>query len=140
MVKEFNIRRLASAEEEIENTLFSIFRPKHAMSASALVRDRRVRAWIGCSVTTAAKVWLLLKDGGYLEPHGQGATMRRVCWAIYMLKNYPVEEVGASQVGGADEKTFSFWVWTLIEEMSYLENEVVSCRSALPCMTILEDI
>jgi hypothetical protein len=77
-------------------------------------------------------VWLLLKDGGYLTAHGQGATMRHVCWAFYMmLKNYPIEEVGAAQVGGADEKTFSLWVWSLIEEMSYLENEVVSCLSFL---------
>jgi hypothetical protein len=130
-MKEFNIRQLATAEQEMEKTLFSIFRPHHALPASDLVRDRRIHAWIGCSVTTAAKVWLLLKDGDYLAAHGQGATMRRLCWALYMLKNYPVEEVGAAQIGGADEKTFSHWVWTLIEEMSYLENEVILWENRL---------
>jgi len=101
------------------------------MTGSILVRDRRVRAWIGCSVSTAAKVWLLLHNGGYLAPHGIGATMRRVCWAMYMLKNYPTEATGAAQVGGVDEKTFSFWVWTMIEEISYLENEAVRFPVAL---------
>jgi hypothetical protein len=118
MVNEFNIRQLARAEQEMQQTLFLIFRLELAISGSELVCDRRVRAWIGYLVTTAGKIWLLLKDGGYLTPHGQGATMRRVCWALYMLKNYPIEEVGAAQVGGADEKTFSWWVWTLIKEIS----------------------
>lgn len=125
MVKEFNIRQLAAAEEEMEKTLFAIFRTGHGVAGSHNVRDRCVRAWIGCSVTTAAKMWLLLQNGGYLAPHGQGANMRRVCWALYMLKAYPTEALGAAQVGGVDEKTFSYWVWTIIEEMSYLENEVV---------------
>jgi hypothetical protein len=125
MVKEFNAPHLAKVEKQMEKALFTTFRPKNAIadnSSSDLVRERRAHAWIGCSVSTAAKVWYLILP----LLHGPEATMARLCWALYLLKNYPEEVVGAAKVG-TNEKTFSHWVWIMIEQMSYLVHDVVNC-------------
>jgi hypothetical protein len=135
MVKEFEATQLAKTEKEMEQTLFSVFRPHvDPSSSSDPVRATRVHNWIGCSVSTAAKVWSVL--GASLSSlHGSDATMDRLCWALYMLKNYPEEVVGANRVGAADEETFNYWVWLVIEKMSSSVSEVVSCCSVdLACL------
>lgn len=128
MVKKFDGRLLAKTEKKMEKTLFSIFRPQNDASSSSsdLVRDRRVNAWIGCSVSTAAKVWLLLMEILVIL-HGREANMEKLCWALYMLKNYPEDVAAASKVGAADEQTFSHWLWIMLKQMSYLVYDVVSC-------------
>jgi hypothetical protein len=141
MVMEFKARRLARAEKQMEKTLFSIFRPQDDLQDASynlvqddlqdasynLVCDRRVHAWIGCSVVTAAKVWCLVSSV-VLYDHGPEATMYQLCWALYMLKHYPEEAVAAAKVGADDEQTFSHWVWIMIEQMSSEAHKVVSCR------------
>lgn len=137
MVMEFKAGRLAKAEKQMEKTLFSIFSPQDGpqddlhdrppLDASYnLVRDRRVHAWIGCSVATAAKVWYLVGDM-VIDNYGPEATMDHLCWALYMLKHYPEEAEAVTKVGAADEKTFSHWAWIMISQMSSTAHDVVSC-------------
>jgi hypothetical protein len=140
MVMEFKARRLAMVEKHMEKTLFSIFCPQDGPqddlqddlqdglqdASYNLVQDRRVHAWIGCSVATAAKVWYLVSDMVRYN-HGPEATMDQLCWALYMLKHYPEEAEAVAKVGAADEKTFSHWVWIMIEQMSSTAHYVVSC-------------
>lgn len=118
------MRRLAATEQELEKATFKMFRPKFAVSQSELVRDRRIRAWIGCSATVASKAWMLLEDAGAQESLGRGASMNRFLMALMMLKSYPTEIVGASR-GGCHEETFTEWAWAFIDELSYLETTVV---------------
>ena len=89
------------------------------------MQDRRLRAWVGTSSDVIAELFLLLRRSGALGSR-RGATMDRLIWALYFLKAYPSnEEEGASRVGGVDEGTFRTWVWWFIEELSFLEPEVV---------------
>jgi len=46
-------------------------------------------------------------------------------WAFVILKSYDVEENNTSRVSALDEGTFRQWSWWFIEELSYLESEVV---------------
>ena len=105
MVVAFKGQQLVKAEQQMEQTLSLIFSPQYGPQTSGNLRDRRFHAWIGCSVTTAAKVWLLLGNNGLYSVHGRGASMGRLCWALYMLKNYPQAAAGAAAVGAADEMT-----------------------------------
>lgn len=138
MVLEFNMRRLARAELELERAAFKIFRPKFVVSQSELVRDRRIRAWIGCSATVAAKAWMLLEDAGAQESLGSGASIDRFLMAMMMLKSYPTEIVGASRAG-CHEETFTHWAWAFIEELSYLEPTVVTMHLAVNSCYLLCD-
>ena len=52
--------------------------------------------------------------------------MQHLLWALMLLKTYETEPGIASWVGGIDEKTLRKWAWVFIEEISFLEPEVVS--------------
>lgn len=108
---------------DFENIAFRLFRDGKGLGGSAGVKDRRMRAWVGCSATVVAKAWHLLCEG---EPLPRGATKERFLWALMLLKSYDTEENNASRVGGVDEGTFRSWSWWFIDELSYLEDEVVS--------------
>lgn len=123
MVVDYDIDAVAALVEEFEVLAFDIFRGGR-LSGSELVRDRRIRAWFGCSLDVVAVSWYLLDNNGYGLK--EGSTKARFLWALNALKTYPTEANGASRVGGVDEGTWSHWVWYLINALSYLENSVVS--------------
>jgi len=51
--------------------------------------------------------------------------MDRFFWGLVLLKSYDNEQNTTSRVGALDEGTFRHWAWWFIEELSYLESEVV---------------
>ena len=113
---------------EIEILAFKLFRNGYPPSSSLFVRDRRFRAWCGCSSATAAKAFMLLLRGGLKR----GASMERFLWGLMLMTSYDTEIVGAGRVGGVDEETFATWSWYFIDSISFLEGDVVSSR----CSTI----
>ena len=102
---EAGLEAIGGYKDDIERTAFDLFRSGR-LSESLGVRDRRFRAWFGCSSEVASELWYLLRESGSLSSK-RGATMDRFLWALWMLKAYPIEEEGASRVGGVDEGTFS---------------------------------
>jgi hypothetical protein len=91
-------------------------------SGSKNVRNRRVIAFFGAPSHVIAKLWeLLLKQG----PLPKGAKMVHLLWALHLVKVYAAETVLALNVG-ASEKTYRKWAWIFIQELAYLEPEVVS--------------
>lgn len=92
------------------------------MTGSRAVRDRRIRAWFGCSVKTIAKIWYLLNNGFLPEQ----ATKDRLLWGLRLMKGYETEEVNAAIIGGVDEATFRRWSWFFVEEIANLFDVVVS--------------
>ncbi|CAB9530745.1 unknown protein [Seminavis robusta] len=121
MVVEYDLDAVDRLQEEFEVIAFGLFR-NGRLSGSEAVKDRRVRAWCGVSLTVLSITWYLLQSFGGLK---EGATMERFLWALNMLQQYPTEENGASRCGGVDEGTWSTWVWYFIDEVSYLENDVI---------------
>lgn len=80
-----------------------------------------------------ARLWFLLEDSfvssGDVLP--RGATKERMLWGLYLVKSYPPnDETGASMCGGIDEKTYRKWAWWFIEELSYLETQLVSSQQS----------
>jgi hypothetical protein len=43
-----------------------------------------------------------------------------------LLKCYSNEEVNCTYASGVDEQTFRKWAWFFIDQISFLESEVVS--------------
>ncbi|CAB9497057.1 expressed unknown protein [Seminavis robusta] len=119
MVVEYDLDAVERLEHEFEVIAFGLFR-NGRLSGSEAVKDRRIRAWCGVSVLSIA--WYLLEMGGSLI---EGASMERYLWSLNMLQQYPTEENVASRCGGVDEGTWSKWVWYFIDEISYLENDVI---------------
>jgi hypothetical protein len=118
---------LAALEQDFERIAFTMLRGGRC-TGSHSVKDRHFRAWFGCSLNVLSKLWFLLChqfDGAIPE----GASMEQFLWALILLKSYDIDEVNASRVGGVDECTFCKWAWWFIEELSYLESEVVHVLS-----------
>ena len=120
----FRRRQIKTLERQFTRIAFDLFRGGR-LTGSKVVRDRRIRAWTGCSLRVIAKVWYLLERGRDLP---ELATKERLLWALYLMKSYPTEEVAAAACGAVDEGTFREWAWFFIEEISYLADEVVSGR------------
>lgn len=118
----FDHRRICSLKAEFERIAFKVFRKKR-LSGSEGVRDRRICAWTGVSATVLAKTWDLLTRAG---PLPEGATEECLLWGFVLLKAYDVDETSSSLVGCQDEGTYQRWAWYFVEEISYLESEVVS--------------
>lgn len=71
-----------------------------------------------------AHAWsLLIEDEGFAEELFIDPAY--LLWALMLLKMYSTEPVLAGMLG-VDEDTFRKWAWYFIEEVSYLEPEVVS--------------
>lgn len=113
---------LDALEEEFVDIAFDLFR-KRRRSESHRVCDVRIRAWCGCSALVIAKIWYLLNEDGSLPEH---ATKEKLLWALQLLKCYTEDRTGAAFCGGVDEGTYRRWTWFFIDEMSFLENRVVS--------------
>jgi hypothetical protein len=47
-------------------------------------------------------------------------------WGLHLAKVYANEHVMAMTVGAPCKKTYRKWAWFFIEELGYLEGEVVS--------------
>ena len=134
-VVDYDIAAVEALERQFATVAFNLFR-NGRLTGSFSVQDRRVRSWCGASLTVIAIVWWLLQRRGHLE---EGATMDRFLWSLNFLRTYPTTDNGASRCGRVDEGTWIKWVWYFVEEISYLENDVVShpATASKPCHTPL---
>lgn len=79
----------------------------------------------GCSSIVCANAWLLIVDGWDDMP--PIATKDKFLWALNLLKVYDTEGNSSGNVGeGCDEKTFRYWSWWFLEELSERHVEIVS--------------
>ena len=94
---------------------------------------RQFKGFFGLDWMVCAKLWLLLMpllcDENY---NACGAKPKHLLWMLMFLKLYDTEDILSSNVGGVDEKTYRKWVWQLIDLVSYLEIDMVSC-----CLVII---
>ena len=122
MVLQFGRRRLRRLMNDFEVLAFDLFW-EGRLSHSPVVRDRRIRAWTGCSVRATAKAWHSLSEG-----HSErNASKEKFLWALHALACHPGnDEDGASRCGGVDEKTHRKWVWHFTEELACLEDDAAS--------------
>lgn len=124
----FNKRALKcieSLEDDFATLAFHLFRNGRSVPESKNVRDRRMIGWIGATSETLARAWYLLeKDGEYIMP--RGATKERFLYGLLLLKNYDTDENNAARCGSIDEKTFRKWAWWFLEELTNIEDVVVS--------------
>lgn len=120
---------LQRLEEQVEDVAFKLFRNGRGRHGAEAVRDRRLRAWIGVSAHVAAVCWHWLANQGSTQ--ARGASMDCHLWGLYLLKSYDTEENCASRCGGVDENTFEHWVWHFVDEISFLEGEIVSSFECL---------
>jgi len=81
------------------------------------------------------KLWELLEEG-----EGNRGHPAHLLWALLWLKTYQTEQVCAGMVGedgvGIHEDTFRDWSWYYVQQISYLEDEVVHLFW-LPAMLLL---
>jgi hypothetical protein len=91
---------------------------------SDLVFERRFRAHFGASPQVVAYTWDLLRQNDV--DLDEGATIDRFMWSLLLLKCYLTEEVNCSHICGVDEQTFRKWAWFFIDQISFLEADIVS--------------
>lgn len=91
---------------------------------SDLVFERRFRSHFGASPKVVAYTWDLLRQKDV--DLDAGATIDRFMWSLFLLKCYSTEEINCSHLFGVDEKTFRKWAWFFIDQISFLEADVVS--------------
>ena len=94
---------------------------------SPAMRRSAFREFFGTSASIACLLWHLLVESGLIPEKGQ---IKHLLWTLYFLKAYPKRGPACAAVGGSkgaiDPKTFSKWVWSFINSIEELEEEVVS--------------
>ena len=118
-------RKIRQFQSEFERLAFELFYDGR-FADSNLVQDSRIRSWCGCSSLVLAKAWFLLQDS--LTEY---ATQQKFLWCMYFLSQYPQNDMEGASRCLADEKTYRRWVWFFVEELAYLEDDIVSDVSAL---------
>ena len=78
------------------------------------------------AVKVVESIWNRLDPFATIKPIHKGVKPVHLLWALLFMKVYAEESIHAGLVGGVDEKTFRKWVWIFVQEISYLEDEVVS--------------
>ena len=90
----------------------------------------KFRAYFGCNFDTAVALWVLLTRHAEIGK----AKVEHMFWALLFMKNYGIECVLCGLVGHPDPKTFRKWTKFMIEQMSTLQEFLVSY------ITILRDL
>ena len=67
----------------------------------------------------------------------EGAHPAHLLLCLMFLKIYATETVLCTMAGGVEEKTFRKWSWMFVDELSYLEDSVVTERSAFSSPTMV---
>jgi hypothetical protein len=93
---------------------------------NAMTRNRRFKAWFGTDALHCLLLWNLLIKTKWTATLKSKPQPKHLLWALLFLRNYSIEEVHASQVGGVDEKTFRKWAWFYIEGIASLVPLLVS--------------
>ena len=79
-------------------------------------RDRFAAAF-GCSPKVVASLWNRLEKKNLLP---DDALCKHLLWALFFLKLYIVEKAAAPLCGAA-EKTFSKWIWIILDALAELD-------------------
>ena len=89
--------------------------------------DKLFREFFGCSAKVALFTWKTMEHIDFVP---SGGKMEHLMWALFFLKQYPVEGVACGAVGASrgkvDPKTYRKWVKPFITAISDLEPFVVS--------------
>ena len=83
---------------------------------------RDFRDYFGCNFDTAVALWVLLTKHADIGK----ATVDHMFWALLFMKNYGIESVMCGLVGHPNPKTFRKWTKYMIEQMSSLQEFLVS--------------
>ena len=85
---------------------------------------RRFRSNFGTSPEICSNVYarILFQRKAYLPGN---VAPKHLLWALHLMKTYDTENVIAGHCD-TDEKTFRFWAWLMIAEMSRLASVEVS--------------
>jgi len=77
--------------------------------------NRAYHAHFGVSAEVSLQLWLLLVDAELLD----NLLPKHLLWALFFLKKYPTEHVGASR-WNVTPKTFRKYIWKMIHTISQL--------------------
>ena len=99
--------------------------PNLLPEARSLDEQRRFWAFFGASPEVCSLLWDHLSPE---ETIHRLARPKHLLWALVFLK---VEPVLCTLVGCPDEKTFQKWVFVFVDEISYLECNIVSISLVL---------
>ena len=97
--------------------------PNLLPQARSLDELRRFRAFFGASPEVCSQLWDHLSPS---ETINRLARPKHLLWALIFLKVYASESVLCTLVSCPDEKTFRKWTRIFVDEISYLENSIVS--------------
>ena len=97
--------------------------PNLLPQARSLDELRRFRAFFGASPEVCSQLWDHLSPS---ETINRLARPKHLLWALVFLKVYASESVLCTLVSCPDEKTFRKWTRVFVDEISYLENSIVS--------------
>jgi len=101
--------------------------PRDPEAAAAPTEVRAFRETFGTSLLIVETVWCLLVQEGVLPDKGQP---KHLLWALHFMKVYPLQAPGCAAVGASagavDPKTHRKWVWSFIEAIADVIDEVVS--------------
>ena len=83
---------------------------------------RKFCDYFGCNFDTAVALWVLLTKHADIGK----ATVEHMLWALLFMKVYSIESVMCGLVGHPDPKTFRKWTKLMIEQISSLQEFLVS--------------
>ncbi|GKZ00550.1 hypothetical protein MPSEU_001007400 [Mayamaea pseudoterrestris] len=90
--------------------------------------DRRFRSTFGTTPAICSILWDKLDPERFIHKR---AEPKHLLWGLMLMKLYLPERAIVSLAGGVDEKTFSKWSWLFIDQISFLETQVIRWENRL---------
>ena len=88
----------------------------------SLALDDRFKSHFGALPDICADIWYRLDPSTLPE---EQAKVEYLLWALFLLRQYPKETIGATIAGGVHEQTWRNHVWYFVDRISLLEVDVV---------------
>jgi hypothetical protein len=89
----------------------------------SLALEERFKAHFGASPEICADIWQRMDPPSLPEKHKK---CEFLLWALFLIRQYPKETVGATFAGGVHEQTWRDHAWFFVDRVSQLEVDVVS--------------
>jgi len=119
--------------DQIGNEMMRRHHPGIGMSLLC-TDDQRFRATYRMTASICATLWHMVKLETTMP---EGAHPAHLLLCLMFLKIYATEAVLCTMAGGVDEKTFRKWSWMFVDELSYLEDSVVTEHSSFSSPTMV---
>jgi hypothetical protein len=116
------INRSHALAQVFEKKVLELMNRLKKRGLMSLALEDWFKAHFGASPEICADIWLQLDLSSLPEKQKK---VEFLLWALFLIRQYPKETVGATFAGGVHEQTWRDHAWHFVDRISQLEVDVV---------------